>query len=191
MPHTVYNGFRIAGISVMVSLFCCLSLAGQQDSFLFRGVVKDLPENPLSDVRVFTNRNTAGIKTDRTGAFSLNVGTGDTVFVKKDGYSFWSAAVDNAFIEKNSRRIRTVKLIMRTEKLKEVIVDGHLHPVSVLSSMSVDVGDWAVFFDPEERQILIILSEENHEKGVSRWIMIQGKDTINSIKFLRKRDWGV
>jgi hypothetical protein len=166
-------------------------MSEQQNSFLFRGLVKGLPENALSNVRVFTNHNTTGIKTDKTGAFSLNVRTGDTVFVKKDGYSFWSAVVDSAFIEKNSRRIRTVKLITLTEKLKEVIVDCHLHPASQLSSMPVDVRDWAVFFDPEERQILIILSEENYEKGVSRWIMIQGNDTINSINFLRKRDWGI
>jgi hypothetical protein len=182
-----------------VLLMGCLCLNGQ-DSLVFRGTVRDFradyPVILLDSVHVFTDRNPEGTLTDRAGEFSLHVHRGDSVFIKKENYSFRSAAVDDSFMEDYGETSATVMLMHIKSlavpgKMKEVIIDGHLYPSDILYSMAVDIEWWAVFFTPKKEQICIIQSKKNRKKGISPWILVEGKDTLNAVHFLRKREWGI
>jgi hypothetical protein len=178
---------------------CCLSLSGQ-DSLVFKGIVRDFrdeyPVRLLDSVHVFTSRDPKGTLTDSAGEFSLHVLRGDSIFIKKENYSFWSATVDDSFVDDYSGTSATVMLMHIKSlavpgKLKEVIIDGHLYPSDILYSMAVDIEWWAVFYTPKKESICILQSKKNQKKGISPWILLEGKDTLNAVHFLRKREWGI
>jgi hypothetical protein len=188
-----------AACALMTGVACCLSAAGQDGSFLFRGTVKDFRSEKiilLPDVQVYTNHNPKGSKTDKNGQFSLNVNKGDSVFTKKKGFTYWADLVDDAFIAKNRERARSITLCdientISSLKVKEIIVDGHLYPAKMMYSIPIDIEFWAFMGDPQERISIIFQSEKNKDGGISRWILVQEKDTVNAIKYLQKRDWAL